>query len=158
MVVSLSATCSALTLTTRRCYRKMKVIGIIYLYDISQAEPPKYLSILDALCGNDALKNTTLAITTWRVKHPHQSPLSRTCWEKMRRNGATEASFTGTTKSAWDIINPILAKNPVKLDIQNELIDRKMPLTKTAAFHSLPRSNMATKTSFFKRIMESLFG
>jgi len=130
-----------------RYERGTKLAGIIYLHEISQARmfgtSRKSLAMFGKLCGNEAVKNVTLATTKWSRVFGDEGPrretqLSETYWKRMLNLGSHMARFTDTPESAWDIVELIIEKKPIDaLLIQEELVDLQRNLPETEAGKTL---------------------
>jgi len=104
--------------------------------------PKKNLSMFEALCGVDALRNVVLTTTMWdkadedtRVKHEKQ--LRSEFWEPMLSLGCRMERFYSTWESAWAIIDNFSVDTRRPIQIQKERVDQGKGLNQTAAFAAL---------------------
>jgi hypothetical protein len=105
----------------------MKLAGIIYLHDISQAriEPAKEnLKAFNMLCQPPAYINIVFATSKWSdvpadVGIRREQQLQSEHW-----TGSNVARFENTYESAWAIVDLIFEKNPVDANLfHKELVD-----------------------------------
>jgi hypothetical protein len=119
---------------------KHKLAGIIFLYEISQARltptSRAVLSMLEAFCGNEAAKNVAFVTTRWDCIGESLEERERQLKEPL--NGLLDHGMHMTrfrpSSPAWDVIDHILGHTPVDaIQIQRDLVDRRLPLVKTSA-------------------------
>ncbi|KAH7913164.1 P-loop containing nucleoside triphosphate hydrolase protein [Hygrophoropsis aurantiaca] len=119
----------------------MKVAGVIYLHDISQARVQTSrttLNLFHKLCGNEAMKNVALATTKWsfvshKIGEKNEKELSDNSWADMIGQGSQVGRFDDTQKSAWDLVYLVIQNDPLALQIQLEMIDLKRRFHETSA-------------------------
>ncbi|KAH7925378.1 hypothetical protein BV22DRAFT_1129044 [Leucogyrophana mollusca] len=124
----------------------LKLSGVIYLHDISQASvmgrARHNFAVFNKLCGAEAAEHVTLATTKWaNVKSEtgqrHEQQL-RDTWKDWLCQGSEMAKFTDTRQSAWDIIDSVTKKQPLDaLRIQREMVDLGKRISETAAGNTL---------------------
>jgi len=108
--------------------RGMKLAGILYLHDISQAriEPARdNLQMFHTLCHPPALQNVVLATTKWSdipadVGRPREQQISKQYWTG---SGLGVPRFDNTYKSAWAVVDIILEKDPVDAILFHQELD-----------------------------------
>ncbi|KAH7925402.1 hypothetical protein BV22DRAFT_1034079 [Leucogyrophana mollusca] len=142
---------------------KVKLAGIIYLHEITQARmvgtSRKNFDMFDKLCGVKAAQNVILGTTKWANVKPdvaarREQQLGE-FWKDMIQQGSKMAKFDGTSQSAWKIINTITDKQLLEcLQIQNELVDLGKILPETAAGNALRSSLKDLVAAHKKTIME----
>jgi len=107
----------------------MKLAGIVYLHEISQAriDPAREnLQMFNTLCRHPAFKNVVLATTKWSdMADVDRQRVSEQYW-----TGADMRPFDNTYESAWAIVDGILNKVPVNGPlISQELINLQKRLS-----------------------------
>ncbi|KAF7974363.1 hypothetical protein HWV62_12322 [Athelia sp. TMB] len=117
--------------------------AILYLHRISDnrmtGSVRRNIDLFQRLCGNTALPNVVLVTTMWdEVDHAiaerREQELRDTFWRSMVANGSQTARFYHSPGSAWEILGPYTGQfHPVKLRIQKEMVDKGIPLSRTAA-------------------------
>ncbi|KAH7925403.1 hypothetical protein BV22DRAFT_440452 [Leucogyrophana mollusca] len=145
----------------------MKLAGVIYLHEISQARmlgtSRKNLAMFNKLCGKDALHNIILATTKWgdieeEDGQCREEQLRGTFWKDMVSGGSRVTRFEDTRASAWDIVNLIVEKTPIDaLQIQRELVDLQKILPETEAGDSM-RASLKELVETHKQIVMQLQG
>lgn len=123
-----------------------RLSGIIYLHPISNARMEgsslRSLRMFRKLVGDEALSNVLLASTHWtRVSAEEgarrESDLRDKFWKPLMDNGATMTRHAGDEASAMALLNGLVDKTRVVLDIQRELVDEGKALIDTAAGSAL---------------------
>jgi hypothetical protein len=126
----------------------MKLGGVVYLHDISQARmlgtTRKNFDMFRKLCGEDAAASIILGTTKWGEVQPdvgnrREDQLSSAYWKDMIAEGSRVQRFEDTHESAWAIVHSIL-KNlqiSVALRIQNELVNFQQIIPETDAGKTL---------------------
>ena len=109
--------------------------------------PLKNLAVFKDLCGDENLKNIVLVTTMWdelqdeSVGSKREELLLSTFWKDMIRLGSRTCRFQGTRASAWDIVNSLdlegAHQTRTPLQIQQEMVDRGLPLHETGAAKTL---------------------
>ncbi|KAH7925382.1 hypothetical protein BV22DRAFT_1089086 [Leucogyrophana mollusca] len=98
----------------------MKLTGVIYLHEVSQARVPKMptetVGVLNRLCGSTTPKNVVLATTKWcDISYgdgkQRERQLGATLWNGMCDRGSQLVQFQGTRESAWAIVDLIIRKD-----------------------------------------------
>ncbi|KAJ4186526.1 hypothetical protein NW755_007822 [Fusarium falciforme] len=116
--------------------------GIIYLHAISnprmEGSARLSLRMFRRLVGDDSLSNVILSSTHWsRVSLEEstrrEADLQDKFWKDLLDKGATMMRHTGDRDSALALIDALIDKSPVVLDIQHELVDEGKDLIDTAA-------------------------
>ncbi|KAH7925408.1 hypothetical protein BV22DRAFT_1065062 [Leucogyrophana mollusca] len=142
----------------------MRLAGVVYLHDISQTRmlgtPRKNFEMFGKLCGEDALGNVILATTKWsdvlyETGRSRERQLSGTFWRDMIDHGSRMAQFRGDHASAWTIVNLIIKKDPLILQIQKELVDLGKLIPETEAGNSL-RARLKDLVENYKRAAAEL--
>ena len=125
----------------------MKVTGILYLHEISQARmfgtARKNLEMFRKLCGDEALGNVVLGTTMWgdvslEKGQQHEQQLRSTYWEEMLQQGSVIMRVHGDSASAWEIVNHILESSRVEfVRIQEVLLELQKVIPDTDAGRTL---------------------
>jgi hypothetical protein len=122
-----------------------KLNGIIFLHRISDprmtGSARRNLLMFKKLCGANAYKSVVLATTMWsKVNSAEGDERERQLkekpdfWGTMHAKGSHIFRYTNTIDSAEEIINYILSLDKkVVLNIQDELVNRKMEIQDTSA-------------------------
>lgn len=123
----------------------MKLWGVIFLQRITdirfQGSAQNVLSVFRQLVGDDALPNVVLATTQWsRVTDDdipaaldREQQLRDQYWREMLSKNSMTTRFEGTKASAEGIVAQLIGRQHVVLQLQKELVDKKMSLGKTGA-------------------------
>lgn len=121
----------------------MKVAGIIYLHEITQARMAgtaiRNLEMFKKLCGNDALVNVVLGTTKWGELRPEvgqkrEKQLAESFWKDMIQRGSIMMQVHDDASSAWRIVHHILANTSIDFVlIQDELVEHRKALSQTTA-------------------------
>ncbi|TEA13924.1 hypothetical protein C8034_v003990 [Colletotrichum sidae] len=119
---------------------KVLLRGIIYFHRIldvrMQGSAKKNILMFKKLCGNDALRNVALVTSMWdKVPKPEAEARERQLVETPHmalRHDNTAASALAVARRLVDGGGP-----PVKLDVQDEMIDRRKLLDQTEAWQEL---------------------
>lgn len=106
--------------------------------------PLRNLTMFQALCGDDALKNVILATTMWDQVQPdvgskRENQLQTEFWKPMIERGSRVARFNSDFGSAWEIANSFSTNAPRATQLQKELVDEGMVLDQTSAFKAIVR-------------------
>ena len=125
----------------------MKVTGIIYLHEISQARmfgtARKNLEMFRKLCGDEALGNVVLGTTKWgdvslEKGQQREQQLGSDYWKEMLQRGSVIMRVLADSASAWEIINHILKNDRVEfVRIQEELLELQKVIPDTDAGRTL---------------------
>ena len=117
--------------------------GIIYLHRISDVRMDgssnKYVKIFQRLCGRNALKNVLLTTTQWSNVDQAQGEKREgelrggDFWGGLITGGATVARFMGTRESGLELIDKLMGNTPKPLDIQDQMVEKKMAMAETEA-------------------------
>jgi len=129
--------------------------GVLYLHDISQKRftgtARKNLSMFNHMCGEIALPNVVLCTTNWPTRNVDQASAEQqrehefetVHWKTMTEKGSRVMRFYRTQETAAGVITGAVRhlvadldpENPLALEIQEELVDKKkyIPETKAAA-------------------------
>lgn len=122
-----------------------RLSGLLYLHRITDVRMSgsrrRNLRMFRRLCGPDALRKVFLVTTFWgqildsSVGETRELELIETpeFWGDMVARGSRAVRYFGTRESALSIIAALLDSNRVTLQLQAELVDKKMPLAATAA-------------------------
>jgi hypothetical protein len=120
---------------------KMCLKGIIYLQRISDNRighsGRRALRILREICGDSALENVILTTTRWGENRDgrdeeRETYLLEHVWDPLLRMRAGNQRYHGTPDSAIGIVQDLLGRDEVLLDIQKEIFDGR-ELGKTSA-------------------------
>lgn len=124
--------------------KDIKLNGIIYLHRITDTRmvgsAKKNLFIFKKLCGENALKNVTLATTMWEAVQPsdgerreHELLKTQDFWGYMRSNGAKVERHYNNRESAMRILSKFFTEDQVVTAMQEELVNGKKKLLDTEA-------------------------
>ena len=118
---------------------KMKLGGIIYLYDISRPRmlgvECQNLEMFQDFCGSKALSSLVIGMTksdtiSKGLSENRRNALCLGFWKRMIDAGATVRELENNTPSARNMINNLLehaqrtmATSVIALDIQSEIVD-----------------------------------
>ncbi|KZP32033.1 hypothetical protein FIBSPDRAFT_944618 [Athelia psychrophila] len=143
----------------------IRLAGVIYLHRISDNRMNKSklnnLTMLQYFVGAKAMPNIALITTLWSgtsqsAAENRETELCSTFWEEMLNNGATYYRFEDTTDSAWDVITPLLAAEPLELLFQKEL-RTGIPIAKTQAGSSVTQKLQRILTNVLTDLLRVLF-
>ncbi|KAA8893581.1 P-loop containing nucleoside triphosphate hydrolase protein [Sphaerosporella brunnea] len=130
---------------TSQTYKEKRLLsGIIYLHRITdvrmEGSALKNLRMFKSLCGEDALHNVLLTTTQWSRVDPREGEArelelktKKEFWKPLLDRGATLARFYGDRGSGLELIHKLMAREPKVLDIQEQIVDKKMDLIDTSA-------------------------
>ncbi|KAF8438394.1 P-loop containing nucleoside triphosphate hydrolase protein [Boletus edulis BED1] len=136
----------------KETYQKnIMLSGLLYLHRISDnrvaGASRRDLAVFKGLCGKVNMKNVVLVTTMWdevedlSVGSKREENLSSVFWKDMIRHGSRTCRFQGTLESAWDIIDCLdlerSGQRRTTLQIQQEMVDRGLPLHETLAAKAL---------------------
>ena len=121
-----------------------RLTGLIYLHRIADARfsgsSLKNLRLFRRLCGKDALSNVLLVTTFWNQVTPEDGSarerelISRPeFWKEMIDRGSRVFRYSKGRGSALEILDAILDRDKVTLQLQRELVDEHKTLADTAA-------------------------
>lgn len=140
-----------------------RLSGIIYLHPISHARMDgsslRSLRMFRKLVGEDALSNVLLASTHWAHVSAEEgtrreADLRDKFWKPLLDNGAVMTRHTGGAASAMALVDDLIDKSRVVLDIQRELVDERMALIDTAAGSALNEELIALQQRHEKELQE----
>jgi len=94
--------------------------------------------MLRELCGDSALKNVILVTNMWEnvsldVGEANEREIIRALFGPVLDKGARLARHRNTAESAHDIVRRVMKNQPIRLQIQRELVDEHQDITDTAA-------------------------
>ena len=126
----------------------MPLAGVIYLHRISDVRMSgtsyTNLRMLRSLCGRDTLSNVILASTMWDKVTPAEGGRrekelldEKNFWGQLRQFGAKPWRYDNTQGTATAMVNYLLQRDPVVLQIQRELAVEKKKLIDTSAGKSI---------------------
>ena len=125
-----------------RYEKGFKLTGIIYFHRITDQRftgiDVQNLRVFRKLCGDQTLKNVTILTNMWENIKPEdgearERQLSARFFKPAIDKGARLLRHSNTVESAHSIIRGILNNNPLALRIQEELVDKRIEFTQTAA-------------------------
>jgi len=122
----------------------MKLTGIIYMHRIIDVRMNhggmRNLAMFRKLCGPDPMKNVILATSFWakvtpKEGHDREQELRTQpeFWAEMIEEGAQTARFDDTKESGLALVDILLRKTRISLQIQKEMCDDGIPLLQTQA-------------------------
>jgi len=133
--------------------------GIIFLHDISvtRAQPKldSPISVLERLTRPHPAGHVVMTTVRWEkvqddglVAQQKEQELQGRIWKRILESGGEMRRFINTADSAWDIVDTLLGKNPLKLGTVREDLDRihgifstqVVPETRTFKFRSFFRN------------------
>lgn len=136
-------------------YRKgLQLSGIIYLHPITKnrvsGSSARNFRMLEELCGTEGLPHVVLLSTMWDQIAPHSTQYREACarekelvaddmfWGSMCRAGSKVRRFKGDKPSAAAVVDLLVGRSssrgePVKFQIQRELVDEGRDLLDTSA-------------------------
>jgi GTPase Era involved in 16S rRNA processing len=126
----------------RSCAQGMKLVGIIYLHDISQPRVASAKESLNMFQNRNTVKNVILATTKWDVVKPE---LGRQREQQLPQHwkGSDIVRFNDTPTSAREIVELILKKNP------NDALPIREDLSKFLVREASPKSSPTGRSGFF---------
>ncbi|TEB20532.1 hypothetical protein FA13DRAFT_1800839 [Coprinellus micaceus] len=114
-------------------------------HDVVSREMKQDIQVLANLCGSQAANIVTIVTTRWDVEHgvDHQARLKtlrETLWKPLLGGGATlrHIHALGATSDVFMEALKNVGETPVKLLLQEELIDRGRAFHKTKAGRCIP--------------------
>ncbi|EXJ59776.1 hypothetical protein A1O7_03923 [Cladophialophora yegresii CBS 114405] len=125
-----------------------RLSGIIYMHALDDrrmyGSTLRNLKMFRQLCGEEPMRNVIFTTTGWGTARKAEQlskaleKESELCtdslfWEPMLRRGAQTARFEDSRESALRIIDRLVPRNPVVLQIQHEMVDEQKNLIDTAA-------------------------
>ncbi|CAG8735817.1 3345_t:CDS:1, partial [Acaulospora colombiana] len=159
-------------------YKKRRLLdGILYFHNIVDnvmgAKAQRNLRVFQSLCGNESLKAVVVVTNMWglipnmdlgvaREKELAEDPVF---FGQLLRNGAGLRRHTGTRESSHEILSSLLFKGDKQevLNIQTEIVDRKLLLEQTSAavelikeFDSIIRNLVCPVRLFFDHRRQKL--
>jgi hypothetical protein len=143
----------------------IKLNGIVYLHRISDprmgGSALKNLNMFQRLCGKPSLPNVILATTMWGEvqrqsgsiaageRREDQLKSTNEFWGGMLRAGSHYRRHTGDRKSAEEIMSVIInTRRKTTLDIQIEMVDKKLLLDETTAGRYLKQEYAALRHKY----------
>ncbi|KAI0925666.1 hypothetical protein AcV5_008344 [Taiwanofungus camphoratus] len=124
--------------------KKVQLNGIIYLHRISDnrmgGSAMRNFNLFRDICGEAALSNSAIVLNMWdEVSRDVREARERELFEKdiffkpAITAGASKFYHENSVPSAHTIIRYLAAKHPKPLQIQKELVDKKLPVYGTIA-------------------------
>ncbi|ETI29374.1 hypothetical protein G647_01827 [Cladophialophora carrionii CBS 160.54] len=125
-----------------------RLSGIIYMHALDDrrmyGSTLRNLKMFRQLCGEEPMRNVIFTTTGWGTARKAEQlskaleKESELCtdglfWEPMLRRGAQTARFEDSRESALRIIDRLVPRPPVVLQIQHEMVDEQKNLIDTAA-------------------------
>lgn len=120
----------------------IKLRGIIYLHHITdrrmQGSARRYFEMFQRLIGEKNMGHVVLMTTMWSELNDEgtglerESKLRNEFWNVMEKKGSQIRSFDGSRGMAQAIVCRMTRKDPIVLQIQEELVDLEMLLDQTA--------------------------
>ncbi|KAI0886793.1 P-loop containing nucleoside triphosphate hydrolase protein [Annulohypoxylon maeteangense] len=148
---------------------KIQLSGIIYLHRITdtrmQGSAKKNLLMFKKLCGPQALNRVILATTMWErlpsedmgVKRENELVNTEEFWGWMTRQGSKVRRHHNTETSAKNLLQIFVSSTnaPIKLKIQEEIVDKHKQLSETSAGIELD-SALAQEREKYRRELEEM--
>lgn len=139
--------------------------GIIYLHRISDfrmgGTSRKNLNVFREICGEEALKNVTVATTMWNevdmdvgISRELELMSEEDFFRSVLEHGTKMRRHDGSKQSAWDIIEEVLQNCPRTLLIQDELVIQKKDITETSAAREVGRQQAERKRREEKELLD----
>ncbi|KAG6814071.1 hypothetical protein H0H92_003118 [Tricholoma furcatifolium] len=125
---------------------QVTLTGLLFFHRITDVRmrgtPLRNLTMFEALCGKDALRNVVLTTTLWDevdsvIGEARETQLHSDFWSPLMGEGCRAARFSNTCQSAWDIISLFDINTPRALLVQKEMVDENKDLKATSAFKVL---------------------
>ena len=97
------------------------------------------MAMFQGLCGPECMTNVLLVTTMWNhvrdeaTGNGRLNALSEGPWKPLLGQGARSVRYRNTYDSALQVVNMLASRTPIPLQIQVELVDRRMKLRETAA-------------------------
>ena len=146
----------------------VKLTGIIYLHRILDVRVGgagvRNIRTFKKLCGDDGLASVVLATTMWsfitdeNLGNMRESQLKteHAFWKKMIEQGSQVFRQDKGRTSALRIVQYLIdKKRPVTLDIQREMVDKKLQLVQTGAGIEVA-TELERATKYFEKRMTDL--
>ena len=122
----------------------MKLTGIIYIHRIADPRMNhggmRNLAMFRKLCGPDPMKNVILATSFWSkvteetgVEREHQLRTHPEFWKEMIEEGAQMERIGDTKDSNLALVEKLVHRGRIRLQIQIEMCDKKKLLAETQA-------------------------
>lgn len=146
---------------------KDPISDVIYVHDITiekfAGSVGRFLLVFARMMGSNALRNTTLLTTKWDRDTRDNGKLEKERREKRFKDGPWQALIKqGASvrmidllrgRSAYrDIAKEVLQNIPTTLQIQEELVDKKLQLNETSASQMLNKQLRKATESFQQEI------
>jgi hypothetical protein len=148
-----------------KLYREgTRVTGLVYMHRITdvrmQGSAIKNLEVFRRLCGERCFPQVALVSTMWdTLRSPESVDMAEAreeelkrkpeYWRTMRASGARAFRYRNSEDSAKPIIRWLIdVPNRLTLSIQEEMVDRHIPLDKTAAGRYLVSDFTKLKTKY----------
>ena len=142
--------------------------GIIYIHQITAdrmtGSAKKNVMMFKSLCGPDAMKNVMLVTSMWdqvpvEVAQNREKELMETeeFWGWMHKRGSIVRRHDNTHHSAEAIVQEMVQRSgkvPVKLRLQEEMVNKGRSLEETGAGRTLEGEWIAEKTRLQKQLVE----
>ncbi|KAL4062283.1 hypothetical protein V8B97DRAFT_1921046 [Scleroderma yunnanense] len=124
--------------------KAQQVTGLIYVHRISETRMAgslqRNLRMFQKLCGPVSLKNVVIVTTMWDTvtseegqQHEQELRSSETMFKPLLDGGATMLRHDRTPRSATNVIDRLLGKDPTTTQIVHELVQELKELKNTAA-------------------------
>lgn len=126
----------------------VKLAGIIYFHRISDERftgiDVRNFGVFRKLCGDQTLQNVAIMSNMWgnvslEIGEAREQQLSAMFFKPAIDKGAKFLRHVKTEESAHSVIRSLLGNNPLAFQIQEELVDRRMEFTQTAAGEEIHR-------------------
>ena len=146
---------------------KISLAGIVYLHRVSDTRiggaGMKNLRMFKKLCGDNSLSNVVLATTMWSQVNPEEAvkrekelTSKSDFWKYMIDQGSQVFRQDAGQESAMAIVRSLIdRRRPITLDIQVDMVDKKMTLDQTAAGKEL-EGEIAKQREMYEKKMEKL--
>ena len=114
-----------------------------------------------SLCGREALSNVFLTTTQWSNVDPAEGQVrenklrDKGLWGGLISRGATLQRFHGTRESGLELIHKLMLNRPERLEIQDQIVEKRMTLAETDAGQCLNKELIALVEKL-KRELESM--
>lgn len=141
--------------------------GIVYLHRISDTRlggsGMRNLRMFKKLCGEDNLGNIVLATTMWSLigeseaeqqnaaRRENELRTKENFWGFMIERGSRVFRQDRGSESAMEIVQYLVGRRrPITLDIQRDMVDRRLPLDETAAGREV-QAGIAEQRKLYER-------
>ncbi|KAF4985277.1 hypothetical protein FGRMN_11241 [Fusarium graminum] len=150
-----------------------RLCGLIYMHPITQVRmgntSARNLKLFRKLCGDGNLGNVLLVTNKWEIceekiaeKRFEELTTGKGFWKVLLQYGASAHRYHNQTGQAMDLIRKLMAKQPIALNVQRQLVDEQKSLLDTDVGNvvhedllQLERQNLREMESLKQKLKES---